>query len=102
MRHQVVIDDILADAPPEQLETPEPSAEDDRWFGGLRDTVTAGTDYVEKGQKVLARANEIVANADNLIKSYLSILAVLIIRVALLPTLLIWGVWILIRNYERG
>ena len=100
-RHQSVIDGIVSDVPPEQMNTPQTDANDDSWFDGLRDTVTAGKDYVEKGQKILNQANDIMNNADDLIRSYLSILAVLIIRVLVLPVLLIWGVWTMTRSYAR-
>lgn len=102
VQHQSVVDAIVADVPNSASDSIEISVDDERWFDGLRDTFSAGTDYLVKGQRFLAQANSIMTNADTLIKSYLSILAVLIFRIFLLPILLVVAVWQVARSFARS
>lgn len=101
VQHQTVVDAIVADVPKSTSDEIDISGDDERWFDGLRDTFSAGTDYLGKGQRFLAQANSIMTNADTLIKSYLSILAVLIFRIFLLPILLVVAVWQVARSFAR-
>lgn len=93
--HQAVVADIVAAVPASATDTTKSDAEDERWFGGIRDTFSAGSDH-------LALARSIMRNADTLIKSYLSILAVLIFRLVLLPVLLVGSVWLMMRSFARS
>jgi len=70
-------------------------------LSGVLDRFSAGFDYVANSQQVLARAGNVVANADEIIASYLSILAVLIFRTFLLPALLLAVVWLVAQSYIR-
>ncbi|MFX0540425.1 hypothetical protein ACEWPM_001660 [Roseovarius sp. S4756] len=102
IRHQAVIDDIVADVPEVAPEPLESALEEPGMLSGLRDRFSAGVDYVASGQQVLAQARDVVTNADEIISSYLSILAVLIFRTFLLPALLLTAVWMIAQSYVRG
>ena len=92
--HQAVVAQIVDAVPLSATDTTKNDLEDERWFAGLRDTFSAGSDH-------LALARNIMRDADTLIKSYLSILAVLIFRLFLLPVLLVGCLWLVVRSSAK-
>ncbi|SEK32130.1 hypothetical protein SAMN05421666_1858 [Roseovarius nanhaiticus] len=101
IRHQAVIDDIVAEVPGADPAPLESAPEQTGILGGVLDRFSTGLDYVASGQQVLAQAGSIVTNADKIIGSYLSILAVLLFRTFLLPALLLVAGWLIVKGYIR-
>ncbi|MEB8389226.1 hypothetical protein OO012_18520 [Rhodobacteraceae bacterium KMM 6894] len=92
--NQAIVASIVSDNAPDASDALAVDVEDDRWFAGLRDSISSGSAYLEQAQMIMTEA-------DTLIKSYLAILAVLIFRIFLLPVIFVAGVWLVMRTVAR-
>ena len=100
-RHQAVIDDIVSEMPDANSEPVVGAPDAENGEAGWLDRFNTGWSYIASGQQVLAQAGNVVANADEIIQSYLSILAVLIFRTFLLPALLLAALWVIAQSFIR-
>lgn len=87
-RHQAVVAEISAVA-----ET-APAPGENGWWGGFRNSVGEIDRYREIAGNIWSRADELIG-------SYLSILAVFVFRVFLLPALIAGGLFVLIRFFAH-
>ena len=72
------------------VEIAPPDAKDERWYSG----------WIEQGDAIArysSMATRIASEADDLIQSYIKLLAVLLFNLILLPMILIGGVFVLFR-----
>lgn len=87
-KHQAIITTITNGV------TAVPEAGDTGWWSGLRDSVSELDRYREIAGNIWSRADELIG-------SYVSILAVFVFRVFLLPALFAGGLFVLIRFFAH-